>query len=68
MTRGYNFGRHGHRIESILRYLREHPEMTAEQGVHKYMQNVLWSSTRDEFDRMSDEDRKQFYTRLEQER
>jgi hypothetical protein len=51
-------------MKEIFDFLDSHPDLTIEDAVHLYFDGIIWSLEKDEFDRMTEEQRQAFYEAL----
>jgi hypothetical protein len=51
-------------INEIFEFLESHPELSIEDTVILYFDRIIWSLEKDEFERVSQEQREQFYQAL----
>ena len=52
-------------IREILQYVIDHPEMTTIAAVDAYFDQFLWSIDRQEWDRLTDQEKQQFAGQLD---
>lgn len=55
-------------MKEIFDFLDSHPELTIEEAICLYFDGIIWSLEKDEFDRMSQDQRQAFYEALGKER
>ena len=52
-------------IRDILQYVLEHPEMTTEAAVGSYFDQFIWSSEKEEWEKLTAQEKQLFIDRLD---
>ena len=52
-------------IQEILQYVIDHPEVTTRAAVDSYFDQFLWSLEKDEYQRLTDQEKQQFAGQLD---
>ena len=52
-------------IQEILQYVTDHPEMTTIAAVDSYFDQFLWSIEKQEWDSLTEDEKRSFVNRLE---
>lgn len=52
-------------VKEILEYTLSHPELTTREAVFSYFSEIIWSVEKDEWDRMTHDQRVQFIEFME---
>lgn len=52
-------------IQEILQYVLDHPDMTTKAAVDSYFDQFVWSSEKDEYQRLNDQEKHQFADQLD---
>jgi len=51
-------------MKEILDFLDAHPNLPIDEAISRYFEGIIWSLEKEEFERMSEDEREAFYKAL----